>query len=341
MSRIELGSAASNEHDNHGDELAWIRPGATFTDDGKPNRITSVEADRVHGVSADDTWCWSWSGFVEAVRAGRVQHAPGAQRRGLQPSRQRLHLGEAAIRSVEDVSCHPLVAHYGEDLAPYILRTLQALRVGALAEPPLLIVLLHVAHAGAAAEGLSPSAAWPQRKGGRRSRLSEAAQDTQHLLARFQAWVVGQDDFLVADFQRVEFLAETGLKAIGALPADARPGPGRPAHRAASVRDIHSCLARRWRDHQRGTYRLSDAIRETARGEILHCKRVSAGWAGVDPREVCLDEGDEELLLSLFETLEVVYCTHPAMTAEERAAYRSWASGLLRLIRSDSKRTVS
>jgi hypothetical protein len=304
MSRIEAGSITSEKLDG---EFAWIRPGATFTDDGAPNKITKVETDRVHGVSADGTWCWSWPGFVEAVRAGRIQHAPGVERRGAPPGRQRLRLGEAVIRSVEDVSRHPLAAHYGEDLAPGILRTLRALRVGAPAEPPLLMALLHVAQAGAAAEGLGPSAAWPERKGGRRSSLSGAAQDIQHLLARFQAWVAGHGDFLLGDFQCVEFLVETGLKAIGALQPDTRPEPGRPANREVLVQQIYSRLTHCRQDCQRGTDPLREAIREVAEQEILHRKRVSAGWAGTDPDEVRLDDGDKLLLQSLRRAIRSAY----------------------------------
>ncbi len=68
MSHTNPGSVTSEKLDD-GSEFAWIRPGATFTDDGAPNRIAKVQSNRVHGVSADSTWCWSWPGFVEAVRA--------------------------------------------------------------------------------------------------------------------------------------------------------------------------------------------------------------------------------------------------------------------------------
>ena len=99
-------------------------------------------------------------GRASSRRSGRTRAAcPRAEQRGAQPNRQRLHLSETAIRFVEDVSRHPLVTHYGEDLAPGILRTLQALRVGAVAEPPLLMALFYAAQAGAATEGLGPTGA--------------------------------------------------------------------------------------------------------------------------------------------------------------------------------------
>jgi hypothetical protein len=332
--RYTLGADSS-------DELSWVRPGATFTDDGAPNKITSVDADCIRGVSADETWCWSWPGFFEAVRTRRIQHAPGAKRRRAQSCRQRLYLSEAAVQLVEDVSRHPLVVHYGDDLARNIMRTLQALRIGVSVEPPLLIALFHVTHAGAAADGLGPSTAWPKRKGGRRSKLAEAAQETQRLLAHFQEWVMGQGNFALTDLQRIGALAEAGLEAIGALQPDAWPAPGRPARRAMSVQRIHSRLARHWRDHQRKSYRLSDAIRDTAEQEILSRKRVNAGWAGMDPDKVRLDEDDEGPLLNLSKALEIAYHSHPPMTPEQRHAYRNQAAGLLRLSRSATKRTVS
>lgn len=73
------------------------------------------------------------------------------------------------------------------------------------------------------------------------------------------------------------------------------------------IQQIDFRLTRGRQDCQPGPDQLRKAILEVAEQEILHHKRVSAGWAGTDPDSVRLDDGDKPLLQSLRKAIRSAY----------------------------------
>jgi hypothetical protein len=322
---------------------AWIRPGAIFVEEGEAKRITKITGDIVHGVSsAGHLWRWPLAGFLAAVDSGRIQQTTLNRPQRAPKPRQRLYLSETARKRLDEIRSHPLVLQSGDGLPRLMLRTLQALRQGEPAEPPALLSLLLVAEAGAEAQNLGRLVAFPERKGGRRSRNAHVAQEVQLLLARFAAWMEGDGNFSLADTQRVEALVEAGLRAIRFPDLADEPGPGRPQERFHSVQHVRARLARRWRDHKRGIYKLSGAIRETAEQEVLNRERAAAAWQGKSPDLVALDDGDADDLRVCYARIESAYHSMSSrlpMTVEERLMYRRYAAMLRRASRSLARRS--
>jgi hypothetical protein len=221
------------------------------------------------------------------------------------------------------------------ELPRLVLGTLQALRNGTRAEPPKLLTLLLVAQAGAEAQNLGRLVACPERKGGRRSGNEDQARDVQLLLARLSAHFEGHGGFTFGDLQRVGSLAEMGLQAILRPDTADEDKRGRPQQRLPSVQGVRARLACRWRQHERGTYKLSDAIQEVAEQEVLHAKRAAASWRNKDPELVTLDRHDDDDLRLRRDRIERAYhraFPHP-LTQEERRMYRHLAAVQLQLAR--------
>jgi hypothetical protein len=105
----------------------------------------------------------------------------------------------------------------------------------------------------------------------------------------------------------VEFFVMVGLQAIRFPDMTDGVGRGRPHERFMAVQNVRARLAYNWGDHKRGSYKLSDAIRETAEQEVLHCKRVAAAWRGEDPDLVILDQDDGDDLRRSGKRIETAY----------------------------------
>jgi hypothetical protein len=80
----------------------------------------------------------------------------------------------------------------------------------------------------------------------------------------------------------VENLTVAGLQAILHLDLANEDKRGRPQERLQTVQNVRACLARCWRNYERGTYKLNDAIGAVAKQKILHTKRIAAAWQNKD-----------------------------------------------------------
>jgi DNA invertase Pin-like site-specific DNA recombinase len=303
-----------------GNAHAWIRPGATFIEEGEPKRITDIADGIVRGVrSMGGFWSWSLTDIMAAADAGQIQQAAHSRpQRPPAPVRRRSYRSKSSDEHLAGIRSHPLVVQSGGELPRSVLRTLQALRQGEPAEPPALRTLMLAAHAGAEAQSLGWHVAFPER-GGRRSRNVDAAQDVQRLLGRFEIWIMGSGELAWVDFKRVESLVEAGLQAILHPSPSSEDRRGRPQERLHSVQDVWARLARNWHNHERGLYKLSDAIREVAEQETLHAKRVAVSWQGKDPDLVTINDGDTEDLRMWRERIASAYhhTYRSSVTAEE------------------------
>ncbi|ATR19457.1 Hypothetical protein RMHFA_04727 (plasmid) [Roseomonas mucosa] len=324
------------------DHAAWVRPGAVFLEDGETRRITRIADGIVRGVTSTNAfWSWPLPDFLEAARSGRIRPSDSRRpRRPPAPPKPHPHRSAASRQRFEEIRQHPLIVAAGDGLPRLVLETLRALRRGERAGLSALRTLLLSTEAGAEIGGVGRSVAALGHKGGRRSGNAAAAREIQDLLWRFPRWLDGEGEFPLADFRRVQALAELGAKAIRfpdlVPPAD----PGRPrGDTFLLAQSVRARLACHWHDVRRGSYRLGDAIREIAEEDVLHARKAATIWQGGDPEQVALGEADAEDLRLCRIRIKAAYHRHFPMplTPEECRGYRQIAATVLKATRRASR----
>ena len=315
---------------------AWIKPNVTFLEAGEAHRITRLDANAIHGVSSTgSSWIRTMEGFLAAVRRGEICQTTRRTPQRPPPPKRRLAHNAVTREGLSAIRDHPLVQLCGDDLGRVMARTLQALRRGEPGETPHLRVLSLVAQAGALARGLGPHIANFPRPSGRPLRHQSAAQDIQALLARLDAFLLGNGDLSLGELQQIQALVLQGVATIHDPEVGQSSPIGRPQERWPSVRAVHSRLAVQQRNIARGTYRLADAIREVAEIEVLHGKRIAAGWRSEDMALVRLGPDDAEDLRLCVESIErALHGTYGTdMTESEARGYRDARAAALWLAR--------
>lgn len=324
------------------DHAAWVRPGAVFLEDGETSRITRIADGIVRGfTSANELWSWPLPDFLEAARRGQIRPSDSRRpRRPPAPPKPHPHRSVASRQRFEEIRRHPLIVEASDGLLRLVLETLRALRRGEWAGLPALQTLLLVTEAGAEIGRLGRSVAAPERKGGRRSGNAAAAREIQDLLRRLPRWLDGEGELTLADFRRVQALAELGAEAIRFPDQAPSAGPGRPRGDTFPLaQSVRARLACRWHDVRRGRYRLGDAIREIAEEDVLHARKAATTWQGGDPEQVTLGEADVEDLRLCRIRIKAAYHRHfpTPLTSEECRGYRQIAATVLKATRRTSR----
>ena len=314
---------------------SWVKVGAVFAVDGGTEKIIQTTATEIEVVTADGFGSWPLQAFLVACEGGRItltarqgrakrRTSPvtaGGSKRGRLPEVAE-HLGSLPITDATPVA-----------VVRTALLTLRALRSGAPAQPPAVVLVQHLAYAGAYAEGLGYAVAFREGRHGRYPTLQLEAQDAQALLARFSRWNLGDGELSRGDFSTIQHFVLRGLEAYGFTSSPPRRGRGRQAAVPHEQTAIRHRLSRRWRDYCRGTYSARQAMREVAMELLVHGKRVSAAWNGKEHADVVLGPEDEEELETTIHRLEVAYYRMRRLTENEVALYRREIAATLRWLR--------
>ena len=313
----------------------WVKVGAVFAVDGGTEKIIYAKATEIEVVTADGFDSWPLRAFLVALDAGRIIRpaiqdrakrrtspiAAGGSKRGRLPEVAE-YLGSLPIADATPVA-----------VVRTALLTLQALRLGAPAQPPAVVLVQQLAYAGAYAEGLGYAVAFREGRPGRYPTLQPEAQDAQALLARFSRWNLGDGELNLSDFRTIQHFVLRGLEAYGFTSLPPRRGRGRRAAVPYEQTAIRHKLSRRWRDYCRGTYSARQAMREVAMELMVHARRVSAAWNDKEHADVVLGPDDEAELETTIHRLEVAYYRMHRLTENEIAMYRREIAATLRWLR--------
>lgn len=314
----------------------WLRPGEVFAVDGSIEKIIHLTLTEIQVVTSYDGFgSWLLRSFLTALREGRITRPAIINRFKRKPGRPYSNAFKrgALPDLVAQLGPLPSISQTGPDVITTAIHTLNALRSGAPAQPLDLVLVQYLAHAGATAEGLGPAVAFRSGRLGRYPILQREAQDAQALLQRLSEWLAGGDELYMIEIRTIQHFVERGLEAFGfGAPPPVRKR-GRPVDPDGSGRAVQRTISRRWRDHCRGIFSLSQAIRMEAEATVLLAKQVDLAWEGRDHTVITLEQADEEAVAMEFHRIEISYHRLPDLTPMDVAVHRREAATLLRALR--------